>query len=724
MRSTIPVLSVLLLTGMLLFGYVPFVLAQEAEEEKPVIPPISEEVIVSATKMPEDSEDVPSSTSVITGDELKRSGAKTVAEAIQDVVGVDTGNGSDDGPWLPNIGMWGLKEFDALLITVDGVPVGGPFNPSLSQVNIDDVDRIEIVKGPEGTLYGVSAFAGMIQVFTNKTDAHHGMVSAGGGSFSTGYGSVSYTAPFSDATKLRIYGHFGTSDGWQDRTGLDDDRLTLNLEHNFEKATLQVSFFGFRYDQNWGSPIPVDAGEIVPGFVIDGNYAVEGAQVEHHLFGINSYYNRQLNSNLGFTNTLGFAHDNQDFLRSFIQAVFEEDGFVAAESEGVLLDPTETTFFDEGRFTTSFNAGGSHHLVTGAAITWGKTKASGHGFDFDLEVSPVVEVPGLDEIPFGDNRAFDDERTFFGIYLRDEWYPHPRVEIAGGIRMDHTSENLEAEFEELGEGGGEGIEGATTDSRSDTKLSGDGAVLFHLISNSSNLANQVNLYFAAKSTFKPAAPNLSEAEAAQILKPERAKSIEGGVKTRAFDDQLWVDLSLFHMDFENLVVSIFGENGEPQLTNAGKERFTGVEVDMEWHPVKLANTFVKVGYAHHNPKFVDFSFFTPDGEFRDVSGKFLELDPRNLFNAKAVYAPVKGIGGFFAVRYEGKRFLNRRNTFETDSFTEWDAGVSYGFSGFHVQLTGRNLGDSRHFGTESEIGDSQFYVAAPRRFTVDGSYSF
>jgi outer membrane receptor protein involved in Fe transport len=382
--------------------------------------------------------------------------------------------------------------------------------------------------------------------------------------------------------------------------------------------------------------------------------------------------------------------------------------------------------FEEARLATNFHGAGSHHLITGAAVTWGKTKATGHGFDFDLEVSPEVEVPDFSQITFGDNRAFDDERTFLGFYARDEWNLNSRFAVSGGIRLDHTNEELEAEFEELGDGGGEeeGLEGETRDSRSDTKLSGDAAVLFRVMPSVSSESNQFNIYFAAKSTFKPAAPNLSEAEDAQILQPERAKSIEGGFKTRAFHQEVWLDFSLFHMDFENLVVSIFGENGEPQLTNAGKERFTGVELNMEWHPHQLQNTFFKFGYAHHNPRFVEFTFFTPDGEFRDVGGKVLELAPQNLFNAKAIYSPVKGIGGFFAMRFEGERFLNRRNTFTTDSFTEWDAGINYTFDAFRVQLTGHNLGDSRHFVTESEIGDSQFYVAAPRRFSVDASYTF
>src|SRR5262249_29243942 len=131
---------------------------------------------------------------------------------------------------------------------------------------------------------------------------------------------------------------------------------------------------------------------------------------------------------------------------------------------------------DDARLVTSFDAAGLHHLVAGGAVTWGHTKAAGIGFDFDYTLLPEPVVPDFSSVEPGDHRSFDDKRTFFGFYLHDEWAPHPRVTIAGGARVDHTSETLSANFQEVGED----LETAN-DERSDTKLSGDASVLFHLI---------------------------------------------------------------------------------------------------------------------------------------------------------------------------------------------------------------------------------------------------
>jgi outer membrane receptor protein involved in Fe transport len=109
---------------------------------------------------------------------------------------------------------------------------------------------------------------------------------------------------------------------------------------------------------------------------------------------------------------------------------------------------------------------------------------------------------------------------------------------------------------------------------------------------------------------------------------------------------------------------------------------------------------------------------------RVVDGKRLELVPRDLWNARVSYARPLGPDVFVAVRHQSQRPLNRRNTFFTDSFYEMDAGAGWDFPWGRVSVVGRNLGDSRHYVAESEIGDSQFYVAPPRRFTAELAWRF
>ncbi len=687
-----------------------------AKAQTPAQPRATAEVVVSATKTPEDPVEVAAPVSVVSGEELRRRGTRTVAEALQDVVGLDTGNGSDNGAHLAKIGLWGLKEFDALLVTVDGVPIGGPFNPSLSQINVEDIDRIEIVRGPQGSLYGVSAFAGMIQVFTRRPEGAALAGSVAGGSFSERRGTLRWTRATRSDLRLGVSGSMTRGNGWQDRTDFASDRLTVSAQKKWDRTALDLSLVTYRDTNFFGSPLPVDAGNPLPGFDPDRNYAISGARLDHHVYSLNANFATPITSRLKFENTLGVARDNQISVRSFVTDATGS----AAVATGTSLKPVETTVFDDARLVSEFEAAGSHRLVGGAAVTWGRTTAAGTGFRFNLRITPEPLVPRLEDVPANDRRSLADRRTFVGLYVNDAWTPISRLTFSGGVRYDITSESLRASQQDVGPA----TPVEARDSRRDSQFSGGLSALFRILERPSGPLSIANMYVSAKSNFKPAAPNLSEAASARILEPERTRSGEIGLKTRWFDRTLSFDVTLFHMIFENLVVGVRSPAGQPALTNAGEERFQGAELELHYLPAAAEGLSLSAGYAHHDARFIRFSFFNAEGNLRVVDGKRLELVPRDLWNVGLAYAPALGPGGFIAARHQNRRPLNRRNTFFTDSFFETDAGASWDFRWGRLAVVGRNLGDSRHYIADSEIGDSQFYVAPPRRFSAELTVRF
>jgi hypothetical protein len=415
-------------------------------------------------------------------------------------------------------------------------------------------------------------------------------------------------------------------------------------------------------------------------------------------------------------NTLNFTRDRQTSVRSFVGEVTGS----TATSEGIALTPVEDSFYEDLSFVSRFEAAGSHELVTGAAVTQGRTSASGIGFDFDQTLGDPSSIPDWRDVTVGDHRSFADRRLFFGAYGHDSWTPVRVLTLSGGGRWDRAHETLHAFGQEVGFAAA-----VSDDERTDAAWSGDlGAVVRLLPESGSGPLGALNVYGNWKSSFKPAAPNLTEAEDAHILDPEHTHSIEGGVKGAAFASQLSFEASAFQLDFHNLVVGFLNENSEPELMNAGHERFKGYEVSASIAPGALPGLTLSAGWAHHEPRFVQFTFVTPDGELRDVSGKYIELAPKELWNAKASYMPTRWLGGWVAARHEGIRPLNRRNGFWADGFEEVDAGLTFTAPLASVSVTGRNLGDSRHYVSESDIGDSQFYVAPPRRFSGQITYSF
>ena len=675
-------------------------------------------IVVSATRSSRPNLELPNAAAVVSGDELRRRGARTLGDALIDVAGLETGGGTDNGSRLPNIGIWGLKEFDALLITVDGVPVGGPFNPSLAQIPVGDIERIEIVKGPQGSMYGVSGFAGMVQVFTRPGDHNGVAATVGGGSFGSADGKVAFHRGLSAGTlDATLAGEHG--EGWQDRTAFDVIRGNVSFARNLGSSKLSLSYSALNDQQDWGSPVPVDQGVPLPGFEDpERNVAVGGATVEHQVVTFGLHSTTPVGSSSSLRNVLDFRRDQQTSVRSFVTAVVGDD----VESEGISLEPLERTGYEDLSLVTKLDAGGAHELVSGAAITWGQTKAAGIGFDFDQQLSDQSSIPDWQNVPIGDNRSFDDERLYFGVYAHDSWTPDAlrSITLSGGGRWDHASEDLTASGQEVGF-----PEVTSSDSRDDSDWSGDLGLLVRLLPEKGRGAfSALNAYGNWKSSFKPAAPNLTEAEEATILEPEHTHSIEGGLKGEAFAGQLSFDVSGFQLDFHNMVVGILNEFSEPELVNAGHERFKGWEVSAQYSPARVKGLSLTAGWATHDPRFVEFTFVADDGSLRDVSGKQIELAPGQLWNAGASYAPGRGLGGWAALRHQGTRPLTRRNTFWTPAFDEVDAGLTYTVTRATVSVSGRNLGDSRHYVSESDVGDSQFYVAPPRRVSGQLTMTF
>jgi outer membrane receptor protein involved in Fe transport len=674
-------------------------------------PTASTNVVVSASKVPEDPIEIPGQAEVVPGEDLRRRGARTLQDALQDVVGMEASGGSDNGARFPNLGMWGLKEFDALLVTVDGVPVGGPFNPSLAQIPIEEIDRIEIVKGPQGTLYGVSAFAGMVQVFTRS--GKHSTATVGFGSFGDGHGSLSYEGHEGDSA-LRLAGSMFRDHGFQDLTSSSVDRLSVGFGQKTRTSSWDVTVGILRDTFHWGSPLPVEDGAFVPGFELDRNYAVGGARMDHRVYSLTSNVSQRLSGSVTLENTLGLTRDEQIAVRSFIDGV---EGSTAS-ANGTSLRPVESTFFDDVRTVATF---GAHRLVAGTALTWGRTTSSGTGFDFTLTTGPNPIVPSWDSLPVGDTRSAEDRRTFWGFYFNDTFTPWAWLSVTAGARYDKTSESLSATVQETGAPAPETGE----DSRSDGKWSGGVSALFRIVDKpSASVLNALHAYVSARSNFKPAAPNILEAEATQILEPERSRAGEIGLRTRWAGGTLALDATFFHMDLENVVVSTIGPDGLPMLTNAGEERFQGFEAQATWAPRSLGGFSLSAGYAHHDSTYVRFSFTDPDGNLVVVDGNRLELVPRDTWNARLAYAPKSGLGLWAAVRHAGVRPLNPENTASVPSYYEWDAGITWEIDWVRLSFAARNIGNDRRLVTESEIGDSQFYAAPPRRFVGEITLRF
>lgn len=667
------------------------------------LPRVEERVEVTATRIPEDPEKVPAAIEVFTGDELAARGARDLRSALSMATGVEIAPGGDSGPASSVPEFWGLKEFDAFLLVVDGVPWGGAFNPALTSLNLNDVERIEVLRGPASVTYGATSFVGVIQVVHREASAAGRSITLHGGSYGSGGGSFSTPLRLSENWVSRL-----TLDG--ERVGFSDDRTAYRRGHALWRVARKKSSPWFNVDVNWldqdpASPRPRAGKTLSPLVPVDSNQNPAGAFLNDHRITGAAGFDAHVAGALWST-TASVSHSRTDIFRGFLAALEETEDNAHGLREKIHFTDVYVDSHLSWKLPRSvtFLVGGDYLHGTGDA----------HGADFDYTVplnGPAVRVTQPDTLDV----SIDDKRNFFGAYSTVEWHPLERLRFDGGIRLNLTHESRA----DADPGAGTAESSTQTNTRA-------GASVGALFTAWQRNQDTVNLFVNYRDTFKPAAIDFGIGEdeegggGPQILKPETSRSVEGGLKGRFFDRRLEMEASGFFMNFNNLVTAT-SVNGLPALLNAGEEQFKGFETGASVFLPK--NLLARATYSYHDAQFTNFvqDF---DGVPTQLAGKSLEMSPRHLAAAGLYYTPAHGFLGGVTVNYTGRQFLSKRNTSSSEGFATVGVSAGYRTQRWELRADAQNLGDRRDPVAESELGDAQYYLMTSRRVDVGLTFNF
>src|SRR2546422_3912775 len=140
-------------------------------------------VVVTATRIPTPADGVPVAVTVIRGTELRERGLRTVADALRSVPAASVVTTNAYGSQTSLFLRGGQSNYVKVLI--DGVPQNAPGGAyDFANLTTDNIERIEVGRGPASVLYGSDARAGVVQVYTRDgRGAAHGSVGVGGGTY-------------------------------------------------------------------------------------------------------------------------------------------------------------------------------------------------------------------------------------------------------------------------------------------------------------------------------------------------------------------------------------------------------------------------------------------------------------------------------------------------------------------------------------------------------------
>jgi len=173
--------------------------------------------VTLASKKPEKYFDTPAAIYVITNEDLKRSGVTNIPDALRLAPGVEVAR-IDSTKWSVSIRGLSSALNRRMLVLMDGRSV---YNPGFAGVYwddavdypLDDIEHIEIIRGPGGSVWGTSAVNGIINIITkNAKDTQGGLVSVGGGTEEKIFGGARYGGKLSENANYRVYAKYFNRD--------------------------------------------------------------------------------------------------------------------------------------------------------------------------------------------------------------------------------------------------------------------------------------------------------------------------------------------------------------------------------------------------------------------------------------------------------------------------------------------------------------------------------
>ncbi len=218
--------------------------------------------VTSVSKKSESLNQVPAAVSVITGDDLRRSGVLSLSEALRLAPGVQVAR-VDMAQTAVSVRGFNDTYSQKLLVLMDGRSVYTPLFSGVywqaQDAILEDIDRIEVIRGPGGSIWGANAVNGVINIVSKAARETQGLLLAGGGgSDRLALAGLRYGVQLGEKTFFRLYGKYDDWDDSQLVTGGDANDAWWKGQGGFrldwepsatDRFTLQGDVFGLRANQ-------------------------------------------------------------------------------------------------------------------------------------------------------------------------------------------------------------------------------------------------------------------------------------------------------------------------------------------------------------------------------------------------------------------------------------------------------------------------------------------
>jgi len=710
------------------------------------------DIIITANRRSENLQDVPISVAAFTGETLKTQGVVNVVDLPQITPGLGfTRTLVGTNAFLRGVGTTsaGYSTEAPIATYVDGLYLP---NSAAASFSFNNVERIEVLKGPQGTLYGRNTTGGLIHVITKEPGAVTSVdASASYANYDTVQLNFYGSTPISDTLAVNFAAlYINQGDGWGRNV------FTGNEAYKFKDLGFQgkilwkpgpdtkITLRGF-YDK-----VETDQGNNAG--VYRGSTATDGTTYlgEYNVrtridpYATQRQYSVSLKAEHDFdfatlTSTTGYIRNNS--LAAQIQ-----NGIVGAptplQSEIFLGgDQSAKTFSQEVQLASN-KSGSDFQWIVGAFYYHDKTRIQADVYGTCVGTT-CVNIPQL--LP---SRTTGIQRTkSYSAYAEGTYDLTSATRITLGLRYTSDEKTLEGTLAPLA-GRPNSIPAfpATVVTRPNGVIDTDvtfgkltwKAVLAH------DFTDDVHGYVSYNRGFKSGGYNpISFTNPPS--RPEVLDSYELGVKSELFDRMLRLNLAAFYYDYQDIQLRSTAPPAPPGgslLFNAASARIKGIDADFLLRPAR--GLTINGGFQILDAKYKNFPAgvcTTPRviappfaggtvSSSCNLSGYTLPQAPEFSYSLGATYSFDTSIGMFEANVNDGYKstfFWEPDNRLKQDGYHVINASVTWTEPNGHFSVQGflRNLGGEYYFVSAANGGGNDLYVpGAPRTYGVKLRYQF
>ncbi len=669
-------------------------------------------ITVTAQKRAQTLQEVPLSVSVVGGDTLERLNATNFQDYLALVPGLQLNQSTPGEGRLIVRGVNTGGVASTVAVYVDETPFGsstGLVNAGILAGDFDtfDVERVEVLRGPQGTLYGANSLGGTLKFVTAEpnTDGFEAKVRAGVETVDDGdigySGAGVINVPLGERLAFRGSGFYRKSGGFIDSVGANGSdvkedinpsesyggraSLLLNATDNLS-VRLSAILQDIKTDES--NSIELDAATLDPlgGELTNSVFADSTNKAAYRV------YSGVIDWDLGavnITSSTSYSTFDQTIHDDFM--TFSLAGLVA----GALMAPPLELVLDQQtdyqKFTQEIRLSSQENDRFEWMIGGYYTNEEGLIDQLVTAVEPgtVNPTPG---VPVLADLAIDSDYEEYAAYANATLHFGERFDLTAGGRFSHNEQNA---FQET-----DGLPGLFVGPPEVfPTISSDEGVFTWSVAPRFELNDYAAIYARVAKGFRPGGPNVlpptAPAGTPFTYQSDTILSYEAGLKAQTEDNSLAVDLSAFYLDWKDVqlftVVNGFGVN-----TNTGGARSVGGEATVTLRPVDGLNVVVNGAITDSelttdtDPILVggldgDKLPFTPKYSF-SISGDY----ERPLSNNVTGYA-----GGTF--RFQSSQFANfsPNGRSEFPSYGVLDLRTGLIFENYSIELFARNLTNSR-----------------------------